>query len=330
MKNLGKTNLKISRVGFGGIPIQRISQEDTNKVINELRKNNINFIDTARGYTISEEYIGNAIQNDKNNWIIATKSMTRTYEGMKTDIQISLNNLKRDYVDLYQIHNLKLEEWDNIFEEAYRALLEAKDSGRIKHIGITSHSLDVIEKAIESDKFETIQFPYNIVENQADEIFKRAHEKNIGVIVMKPLAGGAIRDGKLAIKYILSKDYIDVAIPGMDSVEQVLENTSVLKDLTLNEEDLNEIDGIRSSLGNRFCRRCEYCMPCPVGINIPMNFLIEGYYTRYNLEDWANERYSALDKKAKDCEACGLCETKCPYQLPIREMLKDVSKILDK
>ncbi|HSQ33333.1 MAG TPA: aldo/keto reductase [Peptostreptococcaceae bacterium] len=330
MKNLGKTNLKISRVGFGGIPIQRISQEDTNKVINELRKNNINFIDTARGYTISEEYIGNAIQNDKNNWIIATKSMTRTYEGMKTDIQISLNNLKRDYVDLYQIHNLKLEEWDNIFEEAYRALLEAKDSGRIKHIGITSHSLDVIEKAIESDKFETIQFPYNIVENQADEIFKRAHEKNIGVIVMKPLAGGAIRDGKLAIKYILSKDYIDVAIPGMDSVEQVLENTSVLKDLTLNEEDLNEIDGIRSSLGNRFCRRCEYCMPCPVGINIPMNFLIEGYYTRYNLEDWANERYSALDKKAKDCEAFGLCETKCPYQLPIREMLKDVSKILDK
>jgi predicted aldo/keto reductase-like oxidoreductase len=330
MKNLGKTNLKISRVGFGGIPIQRISQEDTNKVINELRKNNINFIDTARGYTISEEYIGNAIQNDKNNWIIATKSMTRTYEGMKADIQISLNNLKRDYVDLYQIHNLKLEEWDNIFEEAYKALLEAKNSGRIKHIGITSHSLDVIEKAIESDKFETIQFPYNIVENQADEIFKRANEKNIGVIVMKPLAGGAIRDGKLAIKYILSKDYINVAIPGMDSVEQVLENVSVLEDLTLNNKDLIKIDEIRNSLGNRFCRRCEYCMPCPVGINIPMNFLIEGYYTRYNLEDWANERYSALDKKAKDCEECGLCETKCPYQLPIREMLKDVSKILDK
>lgn len=330
MKNLGNTNLKISRVGFGGIPIQRISQEDTYEVIDELRKNNINFIDTARGYTISEEYIGNAIKNDKNNWIIATKSMTRTYDGMKIDIETSLNNLKRDYIDLYQIHNLKLEEWDNIFEGAYRALLEAKESGKIKHIGITSHSLDVIEKAIESDKFETIQFPYNIVENQADETFKKAHEKNIGIIVMKPLAGGAIRDGKLAIKYILSKDYINVAIPGMDSVQQVLENVSVLKDLNLNDEDLRKIDEIRDSLGNRFCRRCEYCMPCPVGINIPQNFLIEGYYTRYNLHDWANERYSALDKKAKDCGECGLCETKCPYQLPIREMLKDVSKILDK
>jgi uncharacterized protein len=328
--NFGKTNLKISRVGFGGIPIQRISQEDTNKVIDELRKNNINFIDTARGYTVSEEYIGNAIQDDKNNWIIATKSMARTYDAMKADIETSLNNLKRDYIDLYQIHNLKLEEWDKIFEEGYKALVEAKESGKIKHIGITSHSLDVLEKAIESDKFETIQYPYNIVENQADELFKKAHEKNIGIIVMKPLAGGAIKNGKLAIKYILSKDYINVAIPGMDSVEQVLENTSVLKDLTLNEEDLNEIDEIRSSLGNRFCRRCEYCMPCPVGINIPMNFLIEGYYTRYNLQDWANERYLGLDKKAKDCEECGLCETKCPYQLPIREMLKDVSKILDK
>ena len=330
MINLGKTNLKISRVGFGGIPIQRISQEDTNKVIDELRKNNINFIDTARGYTISEEYIGNAIENDKNNWIIATKSMARTYEGMKADIEISLNNLKRDYIDLYQIHNLKLEEWDNIFEEAYKALVEAKKVGKIKHIGITSHSLEVLEKAVESDKFETVQYPYNIVENQADELFKKAYEKNIGVIVMKPLAGGAIRDGKLAVKYILSKEYINVAIPGMDSVEQVMENVSVLNDLNLNDEDMKKIDEIRSSLGNRFCRRCEYCMPCPVGINIPMNFLVEGYYTRYNLHEWANERYLGLQKKAKDCEECGLCETKCPYQLPIREMLKNVSKVLDK
>lgn len=239
---------------------------------------------------------------------------------------MSLKNLKTDYIDLYQLHNVKPEEYDEIFDDdkAYRALLEAQEEGKIKYIGITSHGLKTIEKAIESDKFKTIQFPYNIVEDQADEAFKKAHEKGIGIIVMKPLAGGAIDDATLAIKYILSKDYIDVVIPGMDSVDQVKQNVSVLEDLELREEDNLKIEEIRKTLGKKFCRRCEYCIPCPVGINIPLNFLLEGYYTRYNLKEWARERYAVVDKKASDCINCGLCEIKCPYELPIREMLKDV------
>lgn len=136
--------------------------------------------------------------------------MARDYESMKQDIEISLKNLKTDYIDLYQIHNLKPEEYKTIFDEnkAYKALLEAKKKkGKIKYIGITSHSLETIEKSIEDEKFSTIQFPYNIIEDQADEVFKKANKKDIGIIVMKPLAGGAIDDAKLAIKYILSKDY---------------------------------------------------------------------------------------------------------------------------
>lgn len=219
MRLLGKTNMKVNRVGFGGIPIQRITQEETNKVINELIDKNVNFIDTARGYTISEEYIGNAIEGKREKFFIATKSMARDYESMKKDIEISLKNLKTDYIDLYQIHNLKPEEYKTIFDEnkAYKALLEAKEEGKIKYIGITSHSLETIEKSIEDEKFSTIQFPYNIIEDQADEVFKKANKKDIGIIVMKPLAGGAIDDAKLAIKYILSKDYIDVVIPGMET-----------------------------------------------------------------------------------------------------------------
>lgn len=326
MDYLGNTDMKIKRVGFGGIPIQRITQEDTNEVINELEAQGINFIDTARGYTISEEYIGNAIEGKREKFFIATKSMSRDYENMKKDIEISLKNLKTDYIDLYQLHNVKPEEYDNIFEYdmAYRALLEAKEEGKIKYIGITSHALETIEKVVETDKFSTIQFPYNIVEDQADEVFRKAYEKGIGTIVMKPLAGGALDDATLAIKYILSKEYISVAIPGMDSVEQVKQNISVIGNTKLTEEDNEKIEKIRNTLGKRFCRRCEYCMPCPVNINIPTNFLLEGYYTRYNLKDWAKERYAALDVKASDCIECGKCETKCPYELPIREMLKDV------
>lgn len=326
MRNLGGTDIKISRVGLGGIPIQRINQEEANEVIAELKNQGINFIDTARGYTISEQAIGNALKGKRDEFFIATKSMSRDYEGMKRDIEISLNNLKTDYIDLYQLHNLKSEEYDTIFEDnkAYRALLEAKEQGKIKHIGITSHSLDTMEKVLLGDKFETIQFPYNIVEGQADEIFKKAHAKNIGVIVMKPLAGGALDDATLAIKYILSKDYIDVVIPGMDSKEQVIQNTKVLEDLNITDEDMKKIEEIRNTLGKEFCRRCEYCMPCPVGINIPGNFLLEGYYTRYDLKEWAKQRYEANDVKPSECLQCGLCETRCPYELPIRKMLKNV------
>lgn len=331
MINLGSTEMKIKKVGFGGIPIQRITQEDTNLVIDELEKNGINFIDTARGYTISEEYIGNALKGRRKKFFIATKSMSRDYESMKNDIDISLKNLQTDYIDLYQLHNVKLEEYKTIFNEdkAFRALLEAQKEGKIKYIGITSHSLDTIEQAVEDGRFSTIQFPYNIVEDQADKIFRKAHDKNIGIIVMKPLAGGALDDATLAIKYILSKDYIDVVIPGMDSVNQVKENVSVLDNLILTEEDNKKIKEIRKNLGNKFCRRCEYCLPCPIGVNIPQNFLLEGYYTRYNLREWSKERYNTLEGKASYCVKCGKCEKKCPYELPIIEMLENVCEKLE-
>ena len=331
MRALGKTNLKINRIGFGGIPIQRVTQQDTNKIIDELINQGINFIDSARGYTVSEEYIGNAIEGKRDNFILASKSMSRTYEDMLKDIDITLKNFKTDYIDLYQLHNVKSDEYENIFNDnmAYKALLDCKSQGKIKNIGITSHSIDTIKKAVRDEKFDTIQFPYNIVEDQADEIFREAHKRNIGIIVMKPLAGGAINNAKLAIKYILSKEYIDVVIPGMDSVDQVLENISVPENLDIDKEDELKIEDIINQLGNRFCRRCEYCMPCPVGINIPMNFLLEGYYSRYNLKEWSKERYNSLDIKASDCVECGKCESKCPYDLPIREMLKEVTEKLD-
>ncbi len=333
MRKLGKTDLYIKRVGFGGLPIQRVSQEECDKIINELIKNDVNFIDTARGYTISEEYIGNSIKDKDYKFIIATKSMNRDYEGMKKDIDISINNLKCDKIDLYQMHNIKIDEYDSVFEDdmAYNALLEAKEEGKIKHIGITSHNVEVIKKAIEDEKFDTIQIPYNIVETQGEEVLKLANDKNIGTIIMKPLAGGALTDAKLALKYILSKEYIDVVIPGMDKVEQIKENISILDEkieLTQDEED--RIYKIRVELGNRFCRRCEYCMPCVENINIPLQFLLEGYYTRYDLKEWSLDRYESLDKKASDCIECGLCERKCPYDLNIREMLKNAAKVLGK
>lgn len=322
---LGKTGLKVSVIGFGGIPVQRVDAEKAKQVIIEAEKSGINYIDTARGYTVSEEYIGHALEGRRDKWVIATKSMARDKESMKKDVETSLNNLKTDYIDLYQMHNIKdMAQYKKVFSEdgAYAALLEAKNEGKIGHIGATFHSLDVLKEAIENGKLETIMYPYNIVENQAEDVFKRAKELNIGVVVMKPLAGGAINNGTLALKYIMNNKNISTIIPGMADVKEVEENVKTVENFDLSQKDLEEIKSIKQQLGSNFCRRCGYCAPCTVGIDIPNVFLLQGYKERYNLADWAEKRYSKLKVTAKDCIKCGACEKRCPYNLPIRKMLE--------
>lgn len=332
VRKLGKTGYNIAAVGFGGIPIQRLDEEEAVRLIDLARKEGINFIDTARGYEASESLIGIGIKGTREHWTIATKSMARDYEGMKKDIEISLKNLCCEYIDLYQCHNVRTkDQYDQIMSSngAYKALDEAMKEGKIKAIGITSHDIGILENAINTDYFSTIQFPYNAVERQAEDLFKKAKERNIGVIVMKPLAGGAITKGNLALRFILENPNVSVVIPGIDRIEQVAENAAVAKSfIPLNKDERQELEKLAKELGSKFCRRCGYCLPCPQEIDIPTQFLMEGYYTRYDLKEWAVTRYSSLPKKASDCIECGKCETRCPYDLPIRQMLKNVTKQL--
>ncbi len=329
-RRLGRTNFLVSSVGFGGIPIQRVNQEMATELLKEAHNNGINFIDTARGYLISEELIGNAMAEvGRENFILATKSMNRTYDGFLEDVYVSLKNFKTDYIDLYQFHNIKtMEQYNDLLKEnsALAAAKEAKKRGLIKEIGITSHSVDVLKLAVETDEFSTIQFPYNAVERQGEEVFKRAKERDMGVIIMKPLAGGAITNGELAVRFILENKNVSVVIPGMDSLEQVRENAKPgLDGLPLSPEQREVLEGEAKQLGTTFCRRCGYCAPCTVGIDIPVQFVLDSYYTRYNLQQWAIDRYSAQKIKASDCIQCGECEERCPYDLPIMDMLKKVA-----
>ncbi|WP_353095408.1 aldo/keto reductase [Tissierella praeacuta] len=326
---LGKTNLEVSVIGFGGIPIQRVDGEMAVKLIQESYNQGINFIDTARGYNESEDLIGQALEKiGRDKFVLATKSMKRDYNGMLEELGISLKNLRTDYIDLFQFHNIRsFEELDFILSDdgAFKALKEAKEKGMVKEIGITSHNPDILSKAIDTGEFATIQCPYNPVEQQAEEVFKKAKEMNIGVIVMKPLAGGAITNGELSLRFIVDNPNISVVIPGMDTLEQVSSNASVgINKRKLTEEEEKKLFKEANSLGSEFCRRCGYCLPCPQSIDIPSQFLMEGYYTRYNLKEWAKSRYDAMEKRAVHCVECGLCESKCPYNLPIRKMLKNV------
>lgn len=332
-RKLGKTDFQVSVIGFGGIPLQRVDQDTAIELIEAAKKAGINFIDTARGYTISESLIGCALEHSgRKNFIVATKSMRRDYQGVLEELGASLNNLKTSYIDLFQFHNVStFEALDSILREngALKAIKEAKQKGVIKEIGITSHRPEILDKAMCTGEFATIQCPYNPIERQAEELFEKAKQLDIGVIVMKPLAGGAIKNASLSLKFIINNQNVTSAIPGMDNVEQVIENAKLGNQLVaLSKEEEDIIFKEAQELGTEFCRRCGYCLPCPQGIDIPVQLLMEGYYSRYNLKAWALERYKNMEITAADCIECGECESKCPYDLPIRKMLKKVERTL--
>ena len=322
---LGKTGLRVSRMGFGGIPIQKVDASVTHALMERLAQRGVNYIDTARGYTVSEQFLGEALEGGlREKFVVATKSMARTKEDMARDIDISLKNLRTDYIDLYQIHNPSLAELEQVIAPggALEALMEAKAAGKIRHLGLTAHMAAVFERALELDWVETVMFPYNIVETQGEELIAKCREKNVGFICMKPMAGGALEDARLALRFIRQNENVSVVIPGMYDIREIDENLSAMEDISaLTSDELAKIETIRKELGTQFCRRCNYCQPCTAGISISGIFVLEGYLQRYGLGDWAQKRYDALNKKAGDCVGCGACEKRCPYQLPIRQML---------
>lgn len=326
---LGKTGLMISRLGFGGIPIQKTDPETVKQLVQTMYQLGINYIDTARAYTVSEEYLGYALEGLREHFVLASKSLVRTAAQMREDVERSLKNLRTDYIDLYQIHNPNADELKQVIGPggALEALQEAKAAGKIGHIGITLHSLELFEQALELTWVETVMFPYNLVETHGQELIRRCGEKKIGFIAMKPLAGGAIEDAALALRFVAADPCVSVVIPGMESQEQLRFNLEVVENpAALCPEEMERIQLIRKELGNHFCRRCNYCAPCTVGIHIPAIFITEGYLSRYAIMDWALERYRSMDKKASDCIGCGICEERCPYHLPIRQMMRDAAK----
>jgi predicted aldo/keto reductase-like oxidoreductase len=290
----------------------------------------INFIDTARGYTDSEEKIGVGLKGIRQEMILATKSMARNGAGMMEDVERSLRNFQTDCIDLYQLHNVRTDaEWAELTAPGggLEALEKAREAGKIRYIGITGHLPEMLLRAIRDYSFVSIQVPYNYIEQEnRQELLEEIKRQGLGTIIMKPLAGGALRQAGPALRFLLQKSF-SVIIPGMDTREQIEDNSAQLSQM-FSEQDAEVLDLEKGELGQDFCRRCEYCLPCTAGINIPVLFLLEGYYERYNLPQWSLERYREMTIQADACTDCGVCEMRCPYQLPIREKLKRVHTLL--
>ncbi|MCP4547924.1 MAG: aldo/keto reductase [bacterium] len=324
-RTLGKTGFEAGVIGFGGIPLQKLSRERSTELLHQALDLGINFIDTARGYTDSEEKIGRALRDRRHEYILATKALSRDAEGMASELATSLSELRTDCIDLYQIHALpSVEVLEDILAPggAYQVLAQAREEGRIKSIGVTGHGRPVLQRAIETGLFDTVQHPFNPIEDEwSDDVIPAAKRAGMGIIAMKPIAGGAISSVPAALRFELDSG-IDVLIPGMDSLAQLEENTAVGRNLRPPDEaDLQACAADKKTWDGEFCRRCGYCLPCPNGLQIPFLLLIQAYYERYDLADWALERLAGLERKYGDCIACGECLPRCPYNLPIPELM---------
>jgi len=325
---LGKTDLEVSRVGMGGIPITRPSLDDAIKVIRRALDLGVNFIDTSLFYKDSEIRIGKGIEGRRENVILATKGSWREKEEARDCIERSLKRLNADYIDLWQFHNVSnFEKYERMLKPggALEAAQEALKEGKIRHLGISSHSLEVALKAVSSGLFETIQYPFNYVRNEAvEELIPLAKEHDVGFIAMKPFAGGMLDDANLAIKYILQFDNV-VPDPGIEKAEEIEEIVGIVNgSLTLTQEEQGIIEETRARMGNRFCRQCEYCMPCPEGVLITNLMYIPRLYELWPPEWFINWSYVTNGvESGKNCVQCGHCEEKCPYQLPIREIMAE-------
>jgi predicted aldo/keto reductase-like oxidoreductase len=323
---LGKTGLEVSRVGMGGIPLTRPTEEEAIGVVRRALDLGVNFFDTARGYGISEARVGKGIAGRRDEVIIATKGWGDKVAALEC-IEESLRHLNVDTIDLWQFHGVNTFEY---LEEilgpggGMEGAQEALRAGKIHHVGFSSHNLEVALKAVASGRFETVQFPVNFVTNEAvDELVPLAREHDVGFIAMKPFAGGMLGDANLAIRYLLQFDSV-VPDPGVEKVEDIEEIVGIVEGdaWELTPEQRQEIEDIRARVGTRFCRQCGYCMPCQQEVHIPGILYLPRLWDLWPADWFFSWGYvKSAVAGARNCVQCGECEEKCPYQLPVREMI---------
>ncbi|HIU67550.1 MAG TPA: aldo/keto reductase [Candidatus Caccomorpha excrementavium] len=321
---LGKTGLTVNKNGFGALPVQRVSKKEAVYLLQKAFYNGINYFDTARVYSDSEEKLGAAFEYTRERIVISTKTAAQDAAGMRRDLEESLRRLKTDYIDIYQFHNPafcpKPGDGSGLYEEA----LKAKEEGKIRHIGITNHRLAVAKEAIDSGLYETLQFPFSYLASDKDlEVVKQCGEAGMGFIAMKGLAGGLIHNSACAYAYMAQPQFAHVAPIWGIQRESELDEFLSYQECPPQPDDLMraEIEKDREELSGGFCRGCGYCMPCPVGIEINNCARMSLMLRRAPKEGWLSPAWQEKMKRIEDCLHCGQCMKKCPYGLNTPQLL---------
>jgi predicted aldo/keto reductase-like oxidoreductase len=326
-QRLGRTGLEVVKLGFGGIPIQKVSQEDAVEVVKHVINQGVDFIDTAHGYTTSEERIGLALKQVDKQIYISSKSPARTAEGLLEHLELSFKRLQVDKIDIYNCHGINnFKDYEKITGPggALEGLKQARDKGLIDFLGITSHKLEVLEQAVSDGYFDTILVCHGFLEPKAEEkVVPMAVENDIGIMTMKNFSGGVIEDADIAIKYAIACPEA-VLVPGVESIEKANQNMEIfmLPDYALNEEELARIESLKKEYDDKFCRRCDYCQPCEESIPIQAMLGMRSIIKRMGDDSFDRPWVKAALEKGKTCTECGTCLPRCPYELPIPTLIK--------
>lgn len=293
------------------------------EILRRAYEGGMTFFDTARAYSDSEEKLGQAFEGIRKDLYIATKTMARTPQEFKSQLETSLKLLKTDYIDIYQFHCVDVCYRPGDGTGMYECMLEAKEQGKIRHIGVTAHKLNVAEECVRSGLYETLQYPLSYLSSEKElKLVELCREKNMGFIAMKGLAGGLINDSKAACAYMSQFDNV-VPIWGMQRMEELEEWLSYMNDApALDAEVLAYIEKEKKELNGEFCRGCGYCMPCPAGIQINNCARMSLMVRRAPSAGWLNEEWQENMKKIEECLDCGQCMKKCPYELNTPELLR--------
>ena len=321
---LGKTGIEVNKNGFGALPIQRITKAEAVYILQKAFYNGINYFDTARAYTDSEEKIGAAFSYIRDKLIISTKTAAKTGEGLKKDLEESLRMLQTDYIDIYQFHNPDFCPRPGDGTGLYEAALEAKRQGKIRHIGITNHRIPLAKEAIESGLYETLQFPFSYLAAETDlELVNACKKADMGFIAMKALSGGLIQNSACAYAFMAQAQFDHVApiwgIQRESELDEFLSYQVCPPSLTGELKEVMEKD--RKELSGDFCRGCGYCMPCPAGIEINNCARMGLLLRRSPQASWLSAEWQEKMKKIEECKHCGQCMKKCPYSLNTPELL---------
>lgn len=319
---LGKTNLEVNKNGFGALPIQRCNMNEAVEILKKAYDNGINFFDTAHFYTDSEEKMGNAFEDiPRESIYLASKTAAETPEDFWNDLKTSLKSLKTDYLDLYQFHNISFT--PKADDELYKAMLEAKDNGLVKHIGITTHKITHAHEALDSGLYETLQYPFSYLSGTEEiELVQKCESLDIGFIAMKAMGGGLIKNSKASFAFLNQFDNV-LPIWGIQKLEELDEFLSYDEDTILDDELKRDIENDKKELGDNFCRGCGYCMPCPEEINISLCARMSLWIRRFPAEPYLSEEYQEMIRHTLDCVECYECTDKCPYELDIPQLLKE-------
>ena len=320
---LGRTGICVQKNGFGALPVQRVSLNEAKIILRKAYENGIQFFDSARAYSDSEEKIGLALSDVRENIYISTKTMATTVQAFWEDLETSLKMLKTDYIDIYQFHNPSFCPKPGDGTGLYEAMLEAKNQGKINYIGLTNHGWKVAKEAIESDLYDTLQFPFSyLASEKEEELVRLCEEHNVGFICMKALSGGLITRSDIAYAYLLQYKNA-LPIWGIQKESELDEFISYQKQAPVLTKDIEEIiQHDRKELAGQFCCGCGYCMPCPQGIIINQCARMSLMLRRAPAENWLLEKWQAEMNKIKDCIHCGKCMTHCPYGLNTPELLQ--------